>query len=137
PFDSFVHMGDIRNIAVGRGGYNIPSIGIFVWRLSAYSLTDVPAKRAFKPDPYRYFFNPLGYNTQLFSRPQREENITQLAGPRAVALPINPSMLKYFLSDYYGQGKSLLLSVDGKDVLPDPKQPEQKLADLITISNLK
>src|SRR3954447_1889831 len=38
-FESTAHTLDVRNIPSGRGKYNIPNIGIFLYRLSAYSLT--------------------------------------------------------------------------------------------------
>ena len=42
PFDRVAHTVDVRRIANGRGLYNIPNIGIFLWRLTAYlqALTD-------------------------------------------------------------------------------------------------
>src|SRR6266702_5773236 len=74
-FDSIAHTVDVRHIASGRGRYNIPNIGFFLWRLNAYSLTRSPA---FKVDGRRYLFSPLGTNMQLFSRPQTGDEFTHL-----------------------------------------------------------
>ena len=137
PFDSLAHRVDMRNIAAERGSYNIPNIGIFIWRLEAYSLTRTTAA---KHDDRRYFFSPLGNNTQLFTHPTVETDITQLAGPRNVAAPISRKELNNFLSDYYGPGKSILLtvSIDGKDIdiLPNAKQPSERLEKLIVESDI-
>ena len=36
PFDAIAHTAEIRHIHNGRGRYNIPSIGIFLWKLENY-----------------------------------------------------------------------------------------------------
>src|SRR5947209_16283048 len=48
-------------------------------------------------------------------------------------MPINHSMLTYHLSNYYGPGKSILLTRNGQPILP---VPPQTLADIFTISDL-
>ena len=67
PFDDIAHTVDVRRIQTGQGRYNIPNIGIFLWRLNDFSLTESPAVRV---DDRRYFFSPLGNNAPLFTRPQ-------------------------------------------------------------------
>ena len=42
-FDRTAHKVDVRRIASGRGRYNIQNIGIFLWSLSAYSVTSAAA----------------------------------------------------------------------------------------------
>jgi hypothetical protein len=37
PFDKLARTADVRRIEPKRGKYNIPNIGIFLWRLGAYS----------------------------------------------------------------------------------------------------
>lgn len=128
PFDGLAHTIDVRRIASRRGRYNIPNIGIFLWRLDSYSLTNSPA---FKLDDHRYLFSPLGNNMHLFNLPQKEKDTVQ-----GVPMPISRRMLDRYLDDYYGLDKSLLLIKDGKDVKPDPNQPPQKLSDLITVCDL-
>jgi hypothetical protein len=111
PFETQAHTADVRNMTFGRPSYNLLGIGIFLWRLTAYPLTGAPAARAFSNDPRRYLFSPLGNNMQLFSLPQQEEKPRQLSGLQAVAIPISRSMLQRFPDDYYGAGKSLLLTL--------------------------
>ena len=45
PFDELAHMVDVRrvNSKHHRGRMNIPEVGLFVWRLKAYSVTMTPA----------------------------------------------------------------------------------------------
>jgi hypothetical protein len=113
PFDRVAHTVEVRCIASRQGQYNIPNIGIFLWRLNAYSLTDSPA---FKVDDRRYLFSPLGNNTQLFTRPETEDEITHLAESINVPMPISRRVLKEYLNLYYGSRKSLSLKVNGADI---------------------
>ncbi|EFH84867.1 hypothetical protein [Ktedonobacter racemifer] len=135
-FDSIAHTLDVRRIASGRGRYNIPNIGIFLWRLGAYGLSNSPAAQ-FSSDPYRYLFSPLGNNTPLFSRKQSLNEMSPLAVPTDVPMPISRRVLDSYLDSYYGDdSKSLLLNVNEHPVLPDPQQPSQKISDLIEVCNL-
>ena len=43
PFDSIAHTVEVRHINSGRGCYNIPNIGIFLYRLTAFPVNDSPA----------------------------------------------------------------------------------------------
>src|SRR5512143_4137339 len=58
PFDSLAHTVDVRRInsACTVGRYNIPSVGVFVWRLKAYSVTQAPAYCLEQVAPYCYTF---------------------------------------------------------------------------------
>ena len=76
PFDTAAHTADVRSISVGRGKYNIPNMGIFLWRLEAY---EVPFSDARLIAPGFYTFNPLGYDQPLFNSPRTEGEITHLA----------------------------------------------------------
>ena len=39
PFDQAAHTVEVRRIASRQGRYNIPNLGIFLWRLRPYALT--------------------------------------------------------------------------------------------------
>lgn len=97
---------DVRRIASGRGQYNLPNIGIFLWRLNAYPLAGSPAV---KLNNQRYWFSPLGNNTPLFTRPETEDEITHLAEPLNVPMPISRRRFAENPADYYGAGKSLFI----------------------------
>jgi len=46
PFDSYAHYPDLKPPAFGNIRYNLPNLGIFLWRLAAYSLrTTLPIVR--------------------------------------------------------------------------------------------
>ena len=106
PFDKLTHTVDVRHIDTNSVRYNIPNIGIFLWRLKAYRLMDSPA---FEVDDHCYMFSPLGNNMQLFTRPQAEDEITHLAEPINVPMPISRRLLGKQKEDYYGKNKSLFL----------------------------
>jgi hypothetical protein len=83
-FDRVPHRPDVRRIGTGRGRYNIQNIGMFLWSLTTYSLTDV---RAFPvpgaADCYR--FSPLGNDAPLFNDPLTlGDDITAAATPANV-----------------------------------------------------
>lgn len=113
PFDKLARTADVRRIARRRGKYNIPNVGIFLWRLGSYSITDAPA---FKLDDTRFLFDALGKDIQLYNKPQTEAEVTHLAEPINVPMPLERRILDSYLDTYYGDGKSLLVNVNGVDV---------------------
>lgn len=118
PFERVAHTVDVGRIAKGEGLYNIPNIGIFLWRLNAYPLTRSPAVEI---DARRFMCSPLGNNISLFNRPQTEDEITHLAEPLNVPMPLSRRVMHEFFEQYYGpdpglqQGPdlSVVLHVDG------------------------
>ena len=90
-FESIPHTVDVRRIESGRGRFNIPNVGIFLWRLGAYRHTRSPAVRL---DDRRWFVSPLGQPLQLFTNPIAEDEITHLAEPINVPDPIGRRTLR-------------------------------------------
>ncbi|WP_051309286.1 hypothetical protein [Desulfogranum japonicum] len=120
PFDSMAHLVDVRRISNGRGKYNIPNIGIFLWRLQAYPLTDSPAAKLNDDvDDHRYLFHPLGMDMALFSKPVREREISHIAERINVPMAISRRVLSEYLDEYYGREKSFSITRDGTLVSPD------------------
>jgi hypothetical protein len=78
-FDTSAHTADVRHISSGRGWHNIPNIGLFLWRLQSYPLMRATACRVESEPAGCYTFNPLGYDSHLFNRPQTEREITHTA----------------------------------------------------------
>ena len=114
-FDTVAHTIDVRGVAKGEGKYNIQNIGIFLWRLGAYSLTESPA---FQLDAKRFQFHPLGYDTQLFTNPVTEDEVTQLAEPINVPAPISRRVFDAYRQNYYGAGLSIFLKgVDASKII--------------------
>jgi hypothetical protein len=88
-FDSAAHSLDVRHIATRGGRHDIPSLGLFLWRLQHYLVDQATASAAASPADGRYRFSPLGDDATLFNRPQTEAEITRLAGEENV-----PGMLR-------------------------------------------
>lgn len=121
PFDEFGHTVDVRRINSHReaGRYNIPSVGVFVWRLKSYSVTKTPAYCLEDIGPHCFTFSVLGNDTQLFNRPQPENIPTNIIGELNLPVPIrrsafeervvNPPPETQASADYYGENKSLLI----------------------------
>lgn len=108
-FNTLAHTIDVRSIETQKGRFNIPNIGLFLWRLEAFSLTQSPA---FGIDQRRYLFNPLGCDMQLFTRPETESDISHLAEPFNVPEPIRRHVLHQNLDRYYGEQRTLHISAD-------------------------
>jgi hypothetical protein len=115
-FELVAHTADVRRIAVNRGRFNIPNIGIFLWRLESFPLTSAQASSL---DAERWLFDPLGRDIQLFSRPGTLLDETALSSRANIGEPLTIHRTSGHLGAYYGAAKSILLNVDGKDVAPD------------------
>lgn len=118
PFEQTSHTADVRHISDGRGRYNIPSIGLFLWRLQDYQIGPIPvspadtgkdprltsdspiktdlngatrqgdARAVANPPDGRYTFNPLSASAPLFNLPQTQQDATQLVGEINVPGPL-------------------------------------------------
>lgn len=139
PFDKVAHTADVRRIASGRGKYNIPNIGIYLWRLNNYSITRAPA---FKLDDRRYLFDALGKNIELYNAPEKEDEITHLAEPINVPMPITRRVLHRDRDQYYGiekdQFRSILVNFNGTDVQAVAKNtsPPRTVIDVCDLSDI-
>jgi hypothetical protein len=111
-FESVAHTVDVRRIETGRGRFNIPNIGIFLWRLNPYPHTRSPAVRV---DDWRYLISPLGHPLPLFTNPQTEDEITHLADPINVPDPIRRRVMADRLPLYYGTVQTSTGAVDNAD----------------------
>jgi hypothetical protein len=139
-FDKVAHTGDVRRIASERGKYNIPNIGIYLWRLNNYSITRAPA---FKLDGRRYLFDALGKDIELYNHPETEDEITHLAEPINVPMPITRRVLHRDLDQYYGvekddQFRSILVNLNGTDVaaVAAHTSPPRKVIDVCDLSDI-
>ena len=96
PFDQLSHTVDVRGV-VGpaltpsqstgpnadkvliRGKYNLPNLGIFVWRLKSYAIEGVVPRVVVDGTNTRYRFNPVGLDVPLYNQP---------APPPAAFIPV-------------------------------------------------
>nr|WP_320192957.1 hypothetical protein [uncultured Desulfobacter sp.] len=129
PFDSMAHLADVRRIGSSQGKYNIPNIGVFLWRIQAYPLTDSPAVKLNNDEhDLRYFFHPLAIDTPLIGKPERERDISHIAEQINVPMEISRRMLHEYLNAYYGNGKSFCITCDG-ELIDDSQIIACNLAD--------
>lgn len=128
-FNTVQHTVDVRRVESNRGRFNIPNIGIFLWRLEAYSHTESPALRL---AARRYLASPLGHTLPFYSRPRSADKgfISELATPKNVPEPLARRQLHDHLDSYYGlratnagdidnNEPSLLIHVDGVEIPRD------------------
>lgn len=136
PFNAVAHTAEMRRPESGAGRYNIPNIGIFLWRLVSLRLTALPLT----PDPgdtsgRKFRVNPLGADLRLFRHAQTEDDISHLAEPinvpeplsvRLMALAVRAAQVSVVpapdarLDDDYGDMESLLLLRPGAPPVPVP-----------------
>jgi len=120
PFDELAHTVDVRRINshLTQGRYNIPSVGLFLWRLKAYSVTKTPVTSLEQRNCYT--FSVLGNNTPLYTNWEREVEPTQIAGEFNLPVPIRRHAFTETVvvdgveklrasAAYYGENKSLVI----------------------------
>jgi hypothetical protein len=136
---NLTHTVDMRRIAKGHGRYNIPNVGLFLWRLLPMSLKRSPAVPAASGDERRFLFSPLGIDVPLFTEPETETTTTHLAEPINVPDRIRRRVLRRRFDDYYGPGRSIVLERPAANPNDDPeliKGPEIMVCDLTDWTNL-
>jgi len=112
PFGEIAHTLEVRRIKSNRGYYNIPNIGIFLWRLQSFPSINA---QAFQITPIKFMFNPFGYAVTLFNRPVTEQEISHLAEEINVPAPIRIRAIHENLNRYYGPEKSVFIRVKYSD----------------------
>lgn len=130
-FEEVAHLADVRCINARHFPefYNLPSVGVFVWRLKTYSITEAPA---FYDDanPNCYYFSALGNNTPLYNRARRTS--VHPPGKLNLPMPITRRGLKCYEASegsesessgvpyYYGDGKSFEIWTGPSRTIVDP-----------------
>jgi hypothetical protein len=127
PFERVSHTADVRHIDNQRGKYNIPNVGLTLWRLQAYHLDSVTARQVEATDRRRFTLSPLGKDMRLFNLAITEDAVTnpsegnlRQTGPLDVPLPLSRRFLQRNLGVCYGtadEPKGLLLRA-GSQTIP-------------------
>jgi hypothetical protein len=142
-FEELAHTVDVRDEYWGQCGAspepsrigNIPRVGVYVWRLKSYSITQAPAYCYEQEGPNCFLFSALGNDSQLFTHPR----VPRSHPPAKLDLPL-PITRRDFettetseraektvsgVASYYGEGKSLMIwsgperkPVPQKDIVP-------------------
>jgi hypothetical protein len=140
PFETVAHTGEVRHIDNARGRYNIPNVGLFLWRIQSYPISRGTARVVDAPADGHFTFNPLGLDAPLFSAGRTEQDITHLAGEVDIPLPLRRRPLYDELNArraavvvgatpdavYFGERPSRVLDVF-LDHAPEALLPEQIL----------
>ena len=112
-FDSFAHTAEMRRIPTRAGRYNIQNVGLFLWRVEAFRLVRSPLVDADDPaQGLRYRFDALGTDKPLFNPRRTEAEITHIAEPIDLPMPLPRRFSKAHLRDLYGTGRAFLLEVE-------------------------
>ena len=108
PFEELARTVDVRRINSKhrRGRANIPEVGVYVWRLKAYSVTKTPAYCLEEESPNCYLFSVLGNDTHLYTStpypaPIRRRSFETIETSEAAETTTSG------VPFYYGDGKSL------------------------------
>ncbi|MBI3431952.1 MAG: hypothetical protein HY018_07075 [Hydrogenophilales bacterium] len=121
PFDPLAHSVDVRRAISHRrqGRYNIPSVGVFVWRLKVYSVTHAPAYCLESAGPQCFTFSVLGHDAPLYTKAEPETAPTHIADAINLPAPIRRRALEERISlrplktqasaMYYGEARSLVI----------------------------
>ncbi|MDQ1427388.1 MAG: hypothetical protein QOK39_864 [Acidimicrobiaceae bacterium] len=131
PFDRLAH---------GAGRHGVADVGVFVWRLGCYRLTQTSAYCLdSEVGPHCFTFNPLGHDTPLFTHPAADHEPAARPDQLNVPVPICRLALEARLgthplvtqaSDrYYGADRSLVIWAPGWPT----KETSQPLAAAVVV----
>jgi hypothetical protein len=128
-FDTFAHTAEMRRIPNRSGRYNIPNVGIFLWRVEALRLVRVPLVDV-DGTGLRFRFDALGTDKPLFNARRTEQEITHLAEPLDVPVPLLRRFTKSHLKALYGAGRSLLLETETATDVDEIAADDVRICDL-------
>jgi hypothetical protein len=130
-FDETARNVDVRRVNSQHfPGYpNIPEVGLYLWRLKSYSVTQTPAYCFEEESPNCYLFSVLGNDTQLFTNPSRDRKhqSSELNLPVPITrrnfetreLEEKPGATTSGVPFYYGDAKSIqILLGPSRDLVP-------------------
>jgi len=95
PFDPYAHTLEVRNAAPRGGGFNVPNVGIYLWRLVSYRVgvgdpgDASPDFASARRRGTYWSIHPVGCDAPLFNVSRTEATITHLAEEQNV-----PGMLR-------------------------------------------
>jgi hypothetical protein len=121
-FDPLSHTVDVRRIDSNRtrGRYNLPEIGLFIFRLNAYRIRR-SAALVQRRGSNLFTISPLGNDMPLFTRAIPEGSPTAIASEANVPAPLRRTALvdpdldpaQVAAPAFYGIGKSLVIWTKG------------------------
>jgi len=128
-FDETARTVEVRrvNSARSQGRFNIPEVGLFVWRLQAYTVTAAPAYCYEEEAPNCFLFSTLGADTPLFINPEAAGADPKLPMPitRRAMLAHETDEAAGAVPDvaaFYGPGQSIQIALGSPDKLIQPSR---------------
>ena len=124
PFDRTAHTVDVRrmNSRLEPGRYNIPSVGVFVWRLRSHSHKRTPALCLESIGSQCFTFSILGNDAPLYTAALRNAEPPHVTDETNVPVPIRrraledvpptprrPAKTPPQPAAYYGENKSIAI----------------------------
>jgi hypothetical protein len=145
PFDTLAHGVDVRRAGGARrhGRFNIPSLGLFAWRLKTYSVTHAPAYCVEDEGSQCFTFSILGNDGPLYARAVPETSPATIAQEANLPVAIRRRALERRRSRrplvvraneaLYGPGKSIAIHAPN---WPEKNAPQPVPADRIVPADL-
>jgi len=120
PFEVTARTVEVRRIATAGGRWNIPNIGIHLWRLHAAARTRSPLVPAGIAGGRHFFMHPLGRDVPLCANPLTESSIEHLAEPVNVPVLLTRRLFAgaevaahsnqfHPAAEWYASGRSVML----------------------------
>ncbi len=113
--DTVAHTAEVRRIASGRGQYNIPNLGIFLWRLQTYRISRSRPKPFPSAGDPRFWFDPTGGSAPLAGTLGRRALYADLEALRQARANSTS-----YVSRYFGANPVVQVWLDG--ALVDPAE---------------
>jgi hypothetical protein len=107
-FEDIAHIVDVRGLSTrsSTGRYNLPSIGLFAWRLRSYPVTLRQPYCQESVGPQCYEFSALGNDTPLFTPAQPPSAGAAITDELQVPVPLRRRLFERRLRDCYGEGRA-------------------------------
>src|SRR5262249_4917440 len=143
--DTLAHTVDVRRVNSHRtiGRYNLPSVGVFVWRLKEYPVTQGQCA-CLEEDgmPNAFTFSFMGNDAPLFARLQPETDPNHIAEESNLPVPIRRLAFEQDIksvhegkqkeSRYYSEAKSLQIwegkAQNGEQIVQTPVAVDRIIA---------
>jgi len=135
PFDRTPRSVDMRRPGSSRtrGMVNIPSVALWVWRLSVFPITASLARAREEDGDGLYTFSILGNEAPLFIKAAPESSPTQIAAEPNLPAPLRRRALETDVSRYYGQTFQIW---KGKENDAGPTEENAVRASAIRVADL-
>lgn len=93
----------------GGGRFNIPDVGVYLWRWKSFAVTKAPALGV---DARRYMFSPLGQDMPLFNALPPRDSFSRVTTRLDVPQPILRREFYQNLQQFYGPNASMMVYSD-------------------------